>query len=1062
MDAVPITLTAPNLAASNFTVSPQTAEIGNQATLTLNWTVTNTSTVATNQSWVDTIYLSPTSVFNVNTATMLTSAPNKSALMGGASYTSTLTNVAVPNLAAGSYFVFVVVNSNFAIYHSTYNEQPESDAADNTLAAANPLTLTVPAVNLQVSNPQVTNNSLVDGQSINVSFQVNNVGTETAESSWYDGVYISSSSTFSANSSTLIDTYLPSQSPLNAGASYTQSTSIDIPDTQAPGSYYLFFVANYEHGTSQGQGESNYSDNASAPVAITVNAPELSIAINSAPTTAKLNDSVSISWTVTNISTQYAAYASWEDAVYLSSSPTYTQNGSGQTQVAYEYVSNYGTPLAAGGQYSENATFNIPNTSTGPMYLLFVTDIYDDQGQTTRANDVASSPITLSAPQVNLQVVPNSTSVTPTSAGAGTYVSVSWSVMNSGTDPANGPWEDYIYISSKNTLDSSAELLDDSSSPPVSSLPLAANASYNQTDGGLFLPSNLTPGPYFLFVVANGNSGQSVTNTTDNVSAAIPLTITPPPEADLQVISVMVPAAAIDGSSISVSWTVKNTGNAAASGSWEDAVYVSANSTLDDTAQFLGYFIENQTLAAGTGQYTDTETVPLTNLTSTITGPAYILVQADDQESLTESNYNNNAGPSNSIQLSAPSLTVTAPQAPATGVIGSTIPISWTVTNTSSVDAQVSWYDAVYISPDNVFDGNAHYIGSFAAPNILAAGKNYTQNENIILPTTDTGPEFLLIVADQNNAQPQTGTDNVSAATIDVSGADLTVTAVNGPTSSVSLGQSTNVSWTVTNGGSGPADEDWSDNVYISSKNTLDSSATFLTSVDVGTNSPLAAGASYTQSSPVTIPAGLTAGSYFILVDANANDGQLETNLNNNVTASAAFTIAGADLTVPTASAPANANFGQSVTVSWTVQNTGNGIASQSWTDGIYLSSKSTFDNSATLLKRVASGSNSPLAAGSSYNQSAQVTLPLGDQSANGTFFLFVVTNDQQQQAEISLSDNVSAAQPIALTLPPLPDLVVPVSSIAAPASRLQQPADIRVLERPEQRGSGGQRPVGR
>ena len=63
-------------------------------------------------------------------------------------------------------------------------------------------------------------------------------------------------------------------------------------------------------------------------------------------------------------------------------------------------------------------------------------------------------PITLSAPQVNLQVVSGSVSVTPTAAGVNSYVSVSWSVENTGADPANGPWYDDIYLSHNNTFDS--------------------------------------------------------------------------------------------------------------------------------------------------------------------------------------------------------------------------------------------------------------------------------------------------------------------------------------------------------------------------------------------------------------------------------------------------------------------------------------------------------------------------------------------------------------------------------------------------------------------------------
>ncbi len=1036
--AVPISLTAPNLAVSDFSFTPGSAEVGNQQTLSLSWTVTNTSSIATNQNWSDTVFLSPTPVFSRDTSIQLTSAPNKQALAGGSHYSTTLTNVTIPTMAAGTYYVFIAANSNYSVFLSSFNAQPESDASDNILAAASPLTLTPPDVNLQISSTQIDSTSVVAGQTVHASFVVKNAGGETAQNTWQDAIYISSSPIFSINTAPIISTFLGGQSPLAAGASYTQSTNIFIPPTETAGTYYLFYVTNSQHlnSAAQGQGESNYTDDVSAPVQISVNVPDLSIAINSAPTTAKLNDSVAVSYTVTNISTQYAAYSGWEDAVYLSDTPTLNRTASSTVLLIEKFISNSTTPLAPGGSYTQNLNVPLGNSTTGQHYLIFVTDLFNQQSQVTRTNDVVSSPITLSAPQVNLQVVPGSTSVNPTSANAGDDVSVSWSVKNVGADPANGAWTDNIYISTKNTFDSSAQSLFALVSPPSGSLPLATGASYQQTDNFVFLSSTLAPGSYFLYVVTNDNSGQSETNTADNVSDPIPLTISPPPSPDLQVTTVTAtPVDIIAGSTISVSWTVTNTGDATGAGSWEDAVYLSSSPTLDGNAQLLGVFSENQNLASGTGQYSDTQNVSLTDLAKTITGDAYILVQADFTRILAESDFSNNAAASSVLQVSAPSFSVTSLTAPGTGVIGSTIPLSWTVTNTSIVDAQVSWTDAVYISPNNTLDGNAHLVALFPSSMILAAGASYTQNQNVTLPLTFTGTEFLIIVADQGNSQPQEGSANVATTAIDISGADLAVTAVNGPTSSVSIGQSTTVSWTVQNVGAGSASQAWSDAIYISSKSTFDGTATLLKTVPVGIDSPLAEGASYTHSSSVNIPAGLVVGNYFILIQANFNHSQLEVNSDNNILASSSFAIGGPDLVVSTAGAPASANFGQSITVNWTVQNSGNGDATQNWTDGVYLSSKNSFDNTAILLKRLPSGDNSPLAAGANYNQSTQVTLPLTAQSANGTYFIFVVTNDQVQEEETNFANDASIPQQISLTVPPLPDLVVPAASITVPST---------------------------
>jgi hypothetical protein len=209
-----------------------------------------------------------------------------------------------------------------------------------------------------------------------------------------------------------------------------------------------------------------------------------------------------------------------------------------------------------------------------------------------------------------------------------------------------------------------------------------------------------------------------------------------------------------------------------------------------------------------------------------------------------------------------------------------------------------------------------------------------------------------------------------------------------------------------------------------------------LRSIASGNNSPLAAGGSYTQSAQVTLPSGVAAGTYYIFVSTNDIGQQPETNDANNTMVSTGVAVTGADLTVSSVTSPAGADFGQTVTVDWSVLNTGASPATQSWTDGIYISADSTFSSyTATLLEDVPVGANSPLAANASYNQSASVTLPaVTAQSTNdSTYYLYVVANDQQQQPVTDQTNNVSAAQTIVLTLPPLPDLVE--QNVSAPAA---------------------------
>ena len=213
-------------------------------------------------------------------------------------------------------------------------------------------------------------------------------------------------------------------------------------------------------------------------------------------------------------------------------------------------------------------------------------------------------------------------------------MNVSWTVQNNGTDPANGPWQDYVYLSTKNTFDSSATLLKNYyyingwTSP---SLPLAPGATYTQTvtvsPSAWWNDVSLSAGNYYLFVVADADQGQSETTTAGNVSAAIPLAVALP-ELVVTQASANVSTAPLN-SAVTVDWTVANQGSAAAGASWYDEVFLSANSTYDSSAKYLGdVWVNNSSnpLAAG-ANYNESLSVNIPNVAP---GSYYLLVYANE------------------------------------------------------------------------------------------------------------------------------------------------------------------------------------------------------------------------------------------------------------------------------------------------------------------------------------------------------------------------------------------------------------------------------------------------
>ena len=94
--------------------------------------------------------------------------------------------------------------------------------------------------------------------------------------------------------------------------------------------------------------------------------------------------------------------------------------------------------------------------------------------------------------------------------------------------------------------------------------------------------------------------------------------------------------------------------------------------------------------------------------------------------------------------------------------------MSWTVKNQGAATASNDWYDAVYLSKDNVYDySDAYLAGSNAADQSpLAAGSSYTQTKAISAPSIDTAGQYYLIF--RTNPDSYSGQAEISKANNDL------------------------------------------------------------------------------------------------------------------------------------------------------------------------------------------------------------------------------------------------------------------------------------------------------
>jgi uncharacterized membrane protein YgcG len=128
-------------------------------------------------------------------------------------------------------------------------------------------------------------------------------------------------------------------------------------------------------------------------------------------------------------------------------------------------------------------------------------------------------------------------------------------------------------------------------------------------------------------------------------------------------------------------------------------------------------------------------------------------------------------------------------------------------------------------------------------------------------------------------------------------------------------------------------------------------------------------------------------------------------------------TPAGADLTVPSASAPAQATPTVPFNFSWTVRNDGALRVSQSWIDRIYFSRDETLDSGDTLV--VERGYTGGLNAGQEISRNVAITLPANTPAGEGYLIVFVDALDAVAESNESNNTRAVAIRVQAVDNPP-------------------------------------------
>ena len=604
--------TPPDLTVLSPITAPSNELAGRQ--ISVQFTVRNQGAFDANGGWYDSVFLSDDPNFDPLTDIPIGSVVH-SGLPAGGQYGVNM-SVTLPNCLNGTYYLFAVTDS----FGQIFEYDAGGNAESNNISQPKQIQISSFAPDLRVTN--VTVPPVVVNGAMPISWTVKNFGTaDTLQNLWTDRIYLIYNGTVTNLGS------FDRSGGLVVGAEYTQNRIVYIP-LFLEGDMQIVVQADAYNNVPECSYETN--NEISAPTSVQQDLPDLRTSGISAPGTASLGQTFSVSWTGGNYSAAMTAATSWADTVYLSTDNVLTF---GDTPIGGSVRT---AQLGSGQTYGGTADVTIPGVTPGNYYLFVNADNGNHVVEGVNESNNASSPIpiTITAPQVDLQV----TNVTANPLiYSGQLTDISWTVTNVGSSPTiTGNWTDYLVLSRDNVYDTNDRVIDFANR----NIALAGGASYT-VNRSVAMPAGLT-GEYKIFVITD--RGNAVVESVENNNISSPLTVDLqlPPPAELNITNISAPSTILLGDSASFNWTVQNSSANSINAVWQDSVYLSSDQTWDSGDALIGQVQRSGSLGAY-ATYTGTLDGPIPPVE---TGTYYVIVRTDARNTIRESDEGNNVSSS--------------------------------------------------------------------------------------------------------------------------------------------------------------------------------------------------------------------------------------------------------------------------------------------------------------------------------------------------------------------------------------------------------------------------------
>ena len=710
----------------------------------------------------------------------------------------------------------------------------ETDATDNCSTSVKvtvQATVTKPQdrrdrQDLVVMSPSVSDSAPAAGTQFTLSVAVSNAGGEAAAATAVR-YYQSADATITTS-----DTEVGTEAMAELAATGTRSQSVELVAPSTPGTYH------YGACVDAVADESDMTNNCSASVPVTVPEPEHPELVVTSPSVSDSGPAAGAEFTLSVTVRNAGGGPAAATAVryYQSADATITTS---DTEVGTEAVAE----LAATGTRSQSVELVAPSTPGTYHYGACVDAVADESDMTNNCS--ASVPVTVPEPE-HPELVVTSPSVSDSGPAAGAEFTLSVTVRNAGGGPAAATVVRY-YQSADATITTS-----DREVGTGAVAELAATGTRSQSVE-LVAPS--TPGTYHYGACVDAVADES--DTTNNCSASVPVTVPEPRRPDLLV---TLPSSSdgrpVTGTSFTLSATVRNDGDGTAAAT-RLRYYRSTDATITTSDREVGTGAVAELAPSGSGSQSVDLVAPSTQ--GTYHYGACVDAVAD------ESDRTNNCSPSVEVSVQ---VTVTEPQgypdlmvtsrsvSDRRPVTGTSFRLSATVSNDGDGTAAATTL-RYYRSTDATITTSDTEVGTNAIAGLGAEGSS-SGSVDVTAPATARAYYYgacVDAVTDESDT-----TNNCSASVkVDVEEPKYPDLEVGTPTvddTSPQTGATITLSATVNNAGDGESAATTL-RYYRSTDATITTSDT-----SVGTDSVGALAASGTSAESISVTAPATAGAY--------------------------------------------------------------------------------------------------------------------------------------------------------------------------------------------------------